>query len=487
MRLAGKALPHTYIVSAEHGYFAQYEIIISTWAGRTTLSLEDGENISLFSFQVKPNQNKLGQDEFDEMLHELARRQPGLIWGLSPGGQSGSLSKSSPAVVHPAVVKSQLPLLDRLLSLFIADPPLITLKSRDPRPLDLTRRVDLRTLRWLSRRPLLLSAIRGSTDGDPYVDLRTPIDQPKTDVSIDHPITRYFIYLLHRLIERLCESSRLLKEGPKRQFRDPSVECHARALAISLDDAALKMRNILGKSPFRALRPEPPTATVLQLLGDHPLFGAINRCAQMLLAPGLAYGPTGDVYASLKHTYDLFELFVLFRIIEFLKEALGPAWTLEAHKSCYNGGREDRPPDRSVWLFRGPDDTTLEVRYQQWFSRMKCAEDGRTFTSLSGVNIPDYVLLVRKRRIVTSWVLLDAKYRSRRQAVDDGLGDIHRYRDALRVRGTRADGAFVVVPKLQEENALYSTSDYHEIHGFGVLQLFSKFWLRPALNALGLR
>ena len=486
VRLAGRTLAHEHLSLADQGYLGQYLLFIDTWAGRTNLEIQDGTSTSTLTFQVQPSQRKLGQDEFDAMLHELAQRNPGILWGLSPGGHRGAASKSSPAVVHPAIINSQLPLLNRLFALFIAEPPKVTLRSREAQPLDLARRVDLTTMRWLGRRPLVLEGLRGNITAGSYTNQRTPIDQPKTFTSLDHPITRYFAYLLHRLINRFRDSSQLLRAGPKRAFRDPVVESHAEALAITLDQATGQIENLLSLPPFRCLCPEPPTETVYQLLGDQPLFGAINRSAQLLLTPGLAHGPSGDIYSALKHTYDLFEIFVLFRLIDNLEAALGETWKLEARKTYIDRRREERPGDRAVWLFRGPEETTLELRYQQWFSRMKTSNDGRMFTSLSGLNIPDYVLILRKDRVVVSWVILDAKYRSGRQAVDQGLGDVHRYRDALRVRGIRASGAFVVVPRLQDENAVYSTSTYHERYNFGALQLFSGSLLQPVLKALDL-
>ena len=48
----------------------------------------------------------------------------------------------------------------------------------------------------------------------------------------------------------------------------------------------------------------------------------------------------------------------------------------------------------------------------------------------------------------------------------------------------RAEGAFVVVPHLQEAGAAYATSGYHDYHAFGVLQLFAEGWLAPVCQKL---
>ena len=103
----------------------------------------------------------------------------------------------------------------------------------------------------------------------------------------------------------------------------------------------------------------------------------------------------------------------------------------------------------------------------------------RSLASLSGALIPDYLLEFAQDGIVKSWLILDAKYRSGRQAVDDGLGDVHRYRDALRPFGISASGAYVIVPRLAEAAAPYAQPDFIAHHKFGVCELFAPDPLLP--------
>ncbi|MGO8397907.1 nuclease domain-containing protein [Rhizobium ruizarguesonis] len=476
--LGARALQPVRLIATEEGFFARFEFLIDTWAGRSTLRLQDCQSVSFIILQIRPSDRKLGQNEFDEMLMELARHSPNMLWGLSPGEGAGDISSLSPAIVHPAVVQSQMPLLTRLLKNFIADPPTMTFRARQVTHLNFTKRVDIKTIRWLARKPSLLAELHGNSAG-PNANVRLLVDQPNTLESFKHPITGYFAHLLNRLLRRFKDSADLLRNGSGRAFRNQTIEEHAWALAASLDKSADEVRSVLGLHPFREIQPEPPSDTTLQLLSDHPLYSAIHRVAQLLLAPGLAFGPNGSIQSALKHTYDLFELFVLYRLLIELPGNLGPKWTLLDAKPANRLRREERPEDRAIWLFKGPDDLSLELHYQQWFTRAKAPLDHRRFTSLSGLNIPDYTLVLKRGTTIISWVILDAKYRSGRQAVDQGLGDVHRYRDALRVRGVRADGAFVVVPRLQEEKAVYSMNEYFNLHAFGAIQLFSPGWLNP--------
>ncbi|MDI4642101.1 hypothetical protein K9U39_14315 [Rhodoblastus acidophilus] len=484
MRVAGAELPAGGLKNDSEGFSARFEIPIMTWAGRTLIEARDGEKIVTTTLEIDPHQQKLGANEFDKMLAELSERSQGLVWGLSPGAAKGMISMSTLAIVHPAVITSQLPVFERLLERYVAAPPMVTLRVRDAFPLNFSRRADLITLRWLGRRPAVLKAVTGDKDVGAFMDARTPIDQPSAVLSTDHPITRYFAYVLRRLRRRFKESVDVLRQTRGRPFLDPTIEAHAEMLAATIEAAARRLDALLVLPLFKQITPEPIGETTLQALSDHPLYAAIYRAARKLLEPGLAYDPGGDLQSSLKHTYDLFELFVLYRIVDGLPGLLGPGWSVGKAKALPYIGREERLPDRAAWGFSGPDGFRLELRYQQWFSRARIPPDLRMFSSLSGVFIPDYIIVLRKDGKPVSWIILDAKYRSGGQAIDQGLADIHRYRDALRIRGLPANGAFIIVPALQDGNAPYVTPEYVENHSFGVLPITSTNWLKTAVNFL---
>ena len=379
VRMAGHELQPKRLVQINDRFEARYELFINTWAGRTTVELLDGTIRRAITLEIGPHERKLSPYQFDAMLAELSDRSPGFIWGLSPGTRSGVATSAALAVVHPVIIASQLPVFERLLLRFMADPPTTTRRTREARPLDISRRADLMTLRWLGRRPAVLRALRGKGDASAF-DPRTPVDQPKSTSSYDHPVTRYLAYLLRRLLTRFRGTALTLRTAPGRPFRDPAIEAHAEALANEVDVAAAWIETILARPLFRQVQPEPISETALQSLEDEPLNGALHRVARRLLDPGLAYSPGGDLQSALKHTYDLFELFVLYRLIDELPKQLGSGWTLKGGKSLKYLGREERPADRAGWWFQGPSGLALELRYQQWFSRAQLPPDNRTFT-----------------------------------------------------------------------------------------------------------
>ena len=295
MRIAGMELNPGKLTNDAGVFLARFEIPIMTWAGRTRVEAKDGEHVASLTLEIGPHQHKLGANEFDKMLAELSERSLGLVWGLSPGAATGRTSASTLAIVHPAVISSQLPLFERLIARFVADPPMVTRRIREAFPLDLARRADLATMRWLGRRPIVLQAVLGNRDVGAFTDPRTPIDQRSSVVSWDHPVTRYFAYVLLRLRMRFRESVHALRTTRGRPFIDVATEAHAEMLATQIEAALRRLDALLALPLFKLVTPEPIGETTLQALTDHPLYGAIHGAARKLLEPGLAYGPGGDL------------------------------------------------------------------------------------------------------------------------------------------------------------------------------------------------
>jgi hypothetical protein len=266
--------------------------------------------------------------------------------------------------------------------------------------------------------------------------------------------------------------------------RDQSVTIYAQQLAGKVE-LALKEVDHVRKAPlFRTAWPEPLTDSVLQSLPDHPFYSSIHRVGRRLINPGLAFAPGQDVYSALKRSYDLFELAVLYRIVAAISSSVPADWHITDQGSIKRLPHEDRPPDRSIWIWNGPDQQELELYYQARFASAELPPDLRPFSSLSVQGVPDYVLVYRNGAAIVSWVILDAKYRSSRQSVHDALGDIHRYRDSLRMSGHPAEAAFIIVPRLQDDAMLYGQSAFLEAHRLGAISTNCSRWMGPVWRAL---
>jgi hypothetical protein len=257
---------------------------------------------------IGPHESKLAINEWEALIRELSTISETLPWGMSPGDASGRMTANALVCVHPAIIEQQLPLFGKLLKQLLANPPAQTIRLRAIQPLDGSRKIDLRTTRWLSKRPLELAGVQGLATDQQTPNSRALADQPLATESTDHPFTRYVAYLLNRILARLRSSIKSLGLAAGHGVPDPSAAAYAKQLAGKLRFAALEIERIQRLPLFRAARPEPLTDSVLQSLPDHPLHSSIHRVGRRLTSPGLAFAPGQDLYSALKHSYDLFEL-----------------------------------------------------------------------------------------------------------------------------------------------------------------------------------
>jgi hypothetical protein len=93
--------------------------------------------------------------------------------------------------------------------------------------------------------------------------------------------------------------------------------------------------------------------------------------------------------------------------------------------------------------------------------------------------VPDYVLIFRRDKAVVSWLILDAKYRCSIQSILAAMGDMHRYRDALRMRRQPAAAAYIIVPNLDQKARLYGDAAFLDAHGLGALAVYETGWMAP--------
>ena len=98
--------------------------------------------------------------------------------------------------------------------------------------------------------------------------------------------------------------------------------------------------------------------------------------------------------------------------------------------------------------------------------------DNDDFMSISKAFKPDYLLSVKKHG-VEKIVILDAKYRASREAIQEGLRELHVYRDAIRKRSSLkgVDGAYIITPNYAAEVKTYFDQAYRDKYRFGAFVL----------------
>jgi hypothetical protein len=193
------------------------------------------------------------------------------------------------------------------------------------------------------------------------------------------------------------------------------------------------------------------------------------------LDPGLCLSeetPISALFGSIRPTFDLFELLVLFRIQRAMICFLGPEWRIQ--EGSFTPGAllsHDGTSSRFWNAHHQPTNMPVEVAYQPIFTSQDETKQEVGRKSLSAQRRPDFTISVWSGPELVMWTILDAKYRASRVAVHERLADMHVYRDALRWNGKQCEGAFIVVPALAADAVRYADPHYLEKHRFGALVL----------------
>lgn len=469
-----------------HGtaFTTKWQFSPATFAGRTCLFLTCGDQSRSVELDVAPSESKLGRDVFLDLLDELERLVPGLPWGTSPGQLRGSLNKPSAMIIRPRAVDDMLPALNSALASLRSDPLLRSEKKRSTVRMAYNRQPDITTVRRLASNPLAsiarISLVRSGETSAPPVN----IDQMVTEVSPNHPITRYLVWLLNQLSRDLKRLKLYLErvngEGVEGIRDDDRTYCGR--LAKRLQPSIELIQESLRRFPLNAVSPQPFCESAAQGLMDHPASLRVHRIARRMLAGGLSPSRDEGVLAGLRTTCDLYEYLVLFRLAESLAQYLGTDWVWHAPTPPRIALLSEAPSEGHVTARQGGK--SIHLMTQQMFRRTSAADMSSGMLSLSEKRSPDFIIGIQddRTRELRSWLVLDAKFRVRAPFVRQSLEKMHVYRDGLRWNGQPPAGAYAVIPRLSDATQLYASDDYRNRHRFGVLccpLTPSDEWLNP--------
>jgi hypothetical protein len=472
--IEGFPLPNSSIRQVGADILMQWSLLIDSWAGETRIELQAGDIQQSITVDVQPHPGKLGREAFNEMLAELSDISKDLPWGASPGHMTAELDKDSPLVVQPVVLEHLLPDLVKSVRQVRREPLIRSERVQETRPLSFATRMSPKTLRQLIARPTFIAALDPAHDSDSEGIARIRIEQPVPVTAYDHPATRYLVGLLRRLQRSLNDTRRELEKiaaggGPGAQ--DHFVKAYADSLLAPIHRCQTEVASFLDTGLFRNMKPAPLTESAAQAILDHPAYNRLLRILRQLLTPGLHLSEHAAMKAGIRRTWDLFELLCLFRLGRQLAEALGEEWSWKREAPILASGFTQTPKNDLSFLARHADGYRLELHYQRTFSSAKSEKDLSGFRSLTGERRPDYILGLFKNNELIGWIVLDAKYRSTRGPVLDGLADVHVYRDSLRWQGQRCDAGFILVPTLNIGTRRYGTVEYRDTFAIGALVL----------------
>lgn len=234
-------------------------------------------------------------------------------------------------------------------------------------------------------------------------------------------------------------------------------------LETMLKQVHREIAGVLRSSPFCDIQANGATPKPTLVFRKDPRYQTVYRSFQTF-RKGVAPFKSLDIYIPLVETHALYEYWCFFKVVETLERMQAVKARLEL-RFQRSGGLRVFDPLASATAKVGD----YVVYYQKAYSYSNASPPGGLH-SISHQMIPDIVVEGNGRR----W-LFDAKYRSSRISLNEALGDIHKYRDAIRdTNGERAfRETYLLCPNICDESMRqkYTSPDYINRHGLGMIEL----------------
>jgi len=442
-----------------------------TFAGRTRFNISCGTEDEVIELDIAPASNKLGREAFFDLISELEERTPGLPWGISPGHFQGLITKRSPLVVRPPALEHLLDDLKTALIAFRNDPLYKTVRIREMRKMSFNQKIEPTVIHSLATSPQAAMAWAGATQAESGEPTPIFVEQSRTIITHDHHVTRYMTGLIKRLGQELRKIELYLKraaEGKVGGIGDEQARTYCARLADTVRPISALVTQVLTLPPLAGLQAEPFTESAAQALLDHPPSLRLHRLVKLMLSAGLSPDQKASIYGGLRETWELYEYLVLFRMADGIAKQLGEGWAWAVSRPPQLTLLRDAPATGVIQLANAKK--RIELHTQQHFMPLNQETKSGEFSSLSTKRSPDYLLgIFDQNDTLKSWLVLDAKFRTHKEGVLDGMSKIHIYRDSLRWNGLPPTAGYAIVPKTVSRTERYATNEYRAEHNFGLL------------------
>jgi hypothetical protein len=411
-----------------------------------------------FLLDVSPDPAKVGQDAFNEMVQDIWAFDPILVTGEQAAHTQIATAgdRADPAVQFMRLSRNAFEF-SRAMAQVRGDPHKSIRRTRRSAPLHLVRRADAQTaraaVRSLAALPLadfLDGEELSSPAGDPLYDV--PISEPTLDTSANRTMSA-LVRRVGRAIESL--SSELMRQLA--QAGDDERKAHesrsARRAQI-LEALRREVERCLKSEPLSAVTREEITAAGLTAIAANPVYARAQQLIWKMLRIGFDQGELVE-RSAMSPTWAIYEAWCFIKIADFLQEQF-PEW---------NWTRRDYG-DRRYGFSGVLGSNHLDLEYQKQFSY--AIEPGIGPWSISAQFIPDIVLFARTPP-KHLWMVLDAKYRTGRQNVIDGMRSAHIYRDALRLASQPPVFSTLLLPAVAHDAAWLHDPVFQRTHHVGAV------------------
>lgn len=415
-----------------------------------------GERIAQFRLDISPNPRKLGAQQYEQMIARLLEADASMVVGSEAAtvavGTTGYFSHTHLEFWRLRRLRS---LFMRSLRAVAAEPMQRPTGVRQQAPLQTVKRIDAVTVSTLARNPLLLAELLGGTTSAVTRTLDVPAWTPSTDM----PANRTIAWIAQRVASRVVHVRTQLADQVASEGETGIRSSLASRWLVrkrELDQFEVELRTMLRRRPFKDLSRIEVSAGGLTQVAAHPIYARTFRVGNQILRRGSDGAQTED-RVWLPPTFDVYERWCFVELADQLRSRL-PAWTWKrATKSAFCS-----TVDRVLVGTLG--ERRIELLFQPVATTG--APSAKRLGSITGERRPDLVI-VHARDTETTFVVLDAKYRSGRNNVLEAMTSAHIYHDALRLQGQRPLLSLLLVPQHYDVDWL-AHPDFVLEHGVGI-------------------
>jgi len=408
------------------------------FAGEVYAELLDSQGavLAYYRLDVSPSAGKLGRESFERMLEQIFAFDPALLFGTESAqfGVGSHGQEVSPHLQYSRLRRYGELLLRALKQ--VAVRPLVSLRhERAWTPVRKVKRLDRQSLRQVLRDPGCLALLSPKAVPSP-AEVR--FDVPSVYEDQDNPANQALAMVLHGVLRRcrqvIAAFEQLAANESLSESRTPLAPRLGRRIAF-LESLHRELRKLQGAPPFCKQRHRQVTAAGLNAISAHPAYARAYRFGWYVLRAGLQ-GAAQDESLWITPTWEVYERWCYAMLVKQFQHHYPSLKWIRKEPS--------KREDCMVWT-GGGDSLVIEI----WLQVSCPAIDRppyRGFSSISRQRYPDIALTVR-RDGQEHFIVMDAKYRSSRNAVLDAMASAHLYHDSLRWKGRRPDCALLLIPR----------------------------------------
>lgn len=433
------------------------------FAGEVSAELTNasGDLVASYRLDVSPQSSKLGRESFSQMIEDILAFDPRLLMGTEYAqihiGVDGNVSNLH--LQYARLRRYSAALISALRG--VTEKPLTLLRrERSLQSPNQVKRLDRRSVLRAMRNSTALSILRGqpsefSADNPILFDVSSVFN------DLDNPANQALAVVLKEVIRRtrlVTLAMQTLSEKEESESARSALGPRLGRRIKFLQSLHHDLRRIERCEPFVSLKSPQVSAAGLNVISAHPIYARAYRYGWYVLRAGI-FGEHDNEQLWISPTWEIYERWCYLKVVDIVRQCY-PQLKLT---SAYPTSRED------CIRFSG---RLRELKVDVWLQVSCPAFDQKPyqgFASISGQRYPDIAITLDTGE-QTRFLIVDAKYRTSRKGVLDGMQSAHLYRDSLRWFGKRPDCALLLIPKKGGAAAL-ETREYRQANGVGVIAL----------------